>query len=693
MKKSFLLSIIVLLFSNYLCQAGWRRISEYPYNNYFYYCSISFATDSIGYLSGFGCIKKTTDGGKNWTGVLKGEGYFFYHKLFVLNKDTLWASGEGIVKRSFDGGASWDSLVVDTTGLNQLYKLKFTKDGHGSAYDYSGIYESDDFGNTWSKLQLPGVSISAFLKNGRDSILFTTSSDIFRSTDNGSTWSFIKKENIKNLHSPQKDVVFALLSDGSVHKSTDWGLHWVESFKKNNPTTPIAIHAFNEHKWFISYSGGILAYTTDGGESWKEPQNKGMFGQIYGAGWSDSTSVYVVGADYCIFKTSDLGESWICMNYSGMCNFSKVQFVDSSHVWSVGGRSASYSTDGGSNWRPTYFNSPVIISNLSFVTDSIGYITDEGGSIIKTTDCGTNWQTYRIEDENSGFGAIHFFTRDTGIVASYFGRIYRTTDGGVSWKYVGEEINPHRINSFFALDNNHVWAAGGYGRIIFSSDRGATWSILPTNTTDYYESVQFIDPMRGWAVGEIGLVASTTDGGYTWRNDTIPSMPLLLNVDFINKDTGWVAGADGYIFVSTDGGHYWHEQNRSTEEDIVCLHMNNDCTGLAFAYSFVILAHRPDSVLVPVDTTTTGVDGEATDRIFVAASRDCNELVVYCSKANLSEMAILGMLGNEIARPKYATRIDSNSYSIDISGLEPGCYFFKARRDGREFVKKFLVAR
>ena len=254
-------------------------------------------------------------------------------------------------------------------------------------------------------------------------------------------------------------------------------------------------------------------------------------------------------------------------------------------------------------------------------------------------------------------------------------------------------MTPHRLNSFFALDRNHVWAAGGVGRVLFSDDAGATWSILPTNTTDYYEAVQFVDPMHGWAVGEIGLVARTTDGGYSWTTDTIPSMPLLLNVDFVNKDTGWVAGAGGSIYVSINSGRTWYRQYSYTTDNILSLHINKDLTGMAYGYGNLVLQYTPDSVLAPPDTIETSVlHGEETD-LTVTTANSCNELIVSCAQGIISNLRIVDMLGNEPISSRISETNHSGCLSVDISSLASGLYILRAKLDGKEFARKFVVSR
>ncbi len=691
MKNCILLSIVLMICVVSFCQAEWKLANES--GSYNTLCSISFANDRVGYMTGLGNIKKTTDGGKNWKTVFKRNGNKYIHKVFVLNPDTLWANGESSVFRSFNGGVNWDTLFVDSLEYSDAYTIQFSANGRGTAFDKSGIYESEDYGETWRQILLPEIRISSFAKIGADSIIIASMYDIFRSTDWGQTWSFLKKCDIQMLFCQGNNAIIAMLGDGSVQKSTDFGANWTDLYIPTKTITPTAIHKIDESKWFISYAKGIKAYTTNAGESWIEPQNKGLIGISYGAGWTGANSIYMVGESGGIFESSDMGESWTCRQYSVYCNFSKVQFIDSLHVWSIGSLEITHSTDGGLNWFPVYTSTANYITNLSFVSDSIGFVADEVGVIYKTTDGGSNWETFQIDEENTTFGAFLFFSKDTGIVASTAGRIYRTTDGCKTWKCVNTNISLHRLNSFFALDRNHVWAAGGFGRVLFSEDTGATWSILPTQTTDYYQAIQFVDPMHGWAVGEIGLVARTCDGGYSWTTDTIPGMPSLFHVDFVNKDTGWVAGLQGSIFVSTNSGHTWHQQATPTSRNIVSLNMNQDLTGMAYGSYHTILRYTPDSVLAPPDTITTSVGSSEASDFSVFTANGCNELIVSSPAGTLSNLRILGMLGNEVMRTEMSELNYSNRLSIDISLLPSGLYLLRARRDGEEVSMKFIISR
>jgi hypothetical protein len=68
---------------------------------------------SVGYASGFGVVKKTTDGGKTWSALpvpVQGN----LSGIDFVDASTGWVSGNATILHTADGGATWTTQPTPT---------------------------------------------------------------------------------------------------------------------------------------------------------------------------------------------------------------------------------------------------------------------------------------------------------------------------------------------------------------------------------------------------------------------------------------------------------------------------------------------------------------------------------------------------------------------------------------------------
>ncbi|MGB3077506.1 MAG: hypothetical protein WBB31_00390, partial [Saprospiraceae bacterium] len=136
------------------------------------------------------------------------------------------------ISRSDDNGNSWTVItpIPDFFDFTELYT-----DGHSiliggiSQFQYSALYISDDYGNTWKpdtfRINDKRYHPSIFARKG-NTIFTATGENIFRSTDNGSTWQISSNGlaidscwcGIINLFTSD-ELIFALISDEANYSS------------------------------------------------------------------------------------------------------------------------------------------------------------------------------------------------------------------------------------------------------------------------------------------------------------------------------------------------------------------------------------------------------------------------------------------------------------------------------------------
>jgi photosystem II stability/assembly factor-like uncharacterized protein len=201
-----------------------------------------------------------------------------------------------------------------------------------------------------------------------------------------------------------------------------------------------------------------------------------------------------------------------------------------------------------------------LISDVSFVTDQIGYAVDEHtGMLWKTTDGATNWN---LINTSAGAWRIVFLTADTGFSVSATGLI-KTTDGGNTWNQVVVPSNAgwwsrpiffnHR--SGISIQQN---ATSDSMIVMKTSDGGDTWHTImerPDSLGAYIADISFPDSLTGYLVSETSMY-KTTDGGFTWLLLQW-RYPSYGSIYFTSPDTGFTYTDLDKFFRTDDGGMTW----------------------------------------------------------------------------------------------------------------------------------------
>ncbi|MFB3908822.1 MAG: FlgD immunoglobulin-like domain containing protein [Candidatus Eisenbacteria bacterium] len=235
-------------------------------------------------------------------------------------------------------------------------------------------------------------------------------------------------------------------------------------------------------------------------------------------------------------------------------------------------------------WYPQTSPVPAALRCVDFVDPSYGWIGGSGGTILHTTDGGTNW----VEQESGVAGRIHdidFCDRENGYAAADQWTLLRTTNGGMSWMVVHqgdyESLPLGAISVVDSLTVWEAWTAYGYpysgGGVGVTTDGGATWSRNILSWNDGHPcSVASLDvagftattavlscEITRYDYSRYGLCFRTTDGCNTFGN---PSHTEILHVlRFVDGETGFGGplASDlppgGGLERTTDGGVSWDE--------------------------------------------------------------------------------------------------------------------------------------
>lgn len=275
-------------------------------------------------------------------------------------------------------------------------------------------------------------------------------------------------------------------------------------------------------------------------------------------------------------------------------------------------------TEGGFNWVLQATLPNVVLIDLSFADDSVGYAcaelgiayrtTNSGASWTRimnlgfpyywygvsavsrdlavfsgfnntagtgvyrwTTDRGSNWDSVVTLDTANWLSRAHFADSLHGIIsAGWNGGVWRTESGGrrpSDWEYV--QVDPTRgwfEGNFCYREDGHCWLTG----ISFcrSADHGVSWEVQHSADPVFDGGVWFSDTLHGWTGGgQIstpvkGWVHRTTDRGATWSGRLIETPEPIRAVLFLSESLGFAVGGNhfsgvGAIYSTIDRGDSW----------------------------------------------------------------------------------------------------------------------------------------
>jgi photosystem II stability/assembly factor-like uncharacterized protein len=243
-----------------------------------------------------GTVYRSTDAGVTWTAldVAPFTGFLGNLRMSPHDPDVLVVAGNGQrLFRTTDGGDSWSVLTGGLPTPATLLGIAFDPHTAGRLWfaDNSGLYRSLDNGSTWSPQATAGLGTRRVTRLAADPLVAdrllaivvdpaTNIRELFRSTDGGSTWSAaitpgafffsgIGRSPVAFTVTP--DEVLAIANTNEVYRSVDGGATFASlgPIALANPRTmrDIVPHPTAAGTWFVTTDTGV-ARTTDSGATY-----------------------------------------------------------------------------------------------------------------------------------------------------------------------------------------------------------------------------------------------------------------------------------------------------------------------------------------------------------------------------------------------------------------------------------------
>jgi len=261
-------------------------------------------------------IWTSSDFGNTWTKQFLGERYnFFVRKLCEGPNGSVFASVayNGVI-RTTDHGEHWYGYRFRESYTEVKYLLK-TSDGKILS---STSQTSNDNGLNWVYSDYDFLP-TAFAINVQNGFIYATDGSamdfpvegIYRSTNNGEDWEFIKINNFSydaSVYVSRNGDIYARASNG-IFKSTNNGTDWIQISNIGYYN-----YAANDLNYIYGKKNGGLFRSTSNGQSW---ENVLPLSDINGAVYPAVNGDLYSGGNGTLFKSTNNGDNWTQENITG----------------------------------------------------------------------------------------------------------------------------------------------------------------------------------------------------------------------------------------------------------------------------------------------------------------------------------------------------------------------------------------
>jgi photosystem II stability/assembly factor-like uncharacterized protein len=466
-------------------------------------------------------VYKSSDQGRSWTQLLKGKPVW----SLALSGEKIAAGVDDGVYLSNDAGASWSRISpIENLGLRPVVSLAFHP--RDTKIIYAGTthlpWRTTDGGQHWQSIHsgmLDDSDVFSIVVDPKDPeiVLSSACSGAYRSTSAGTSWT-----RMATPHGAFRTYFVALSPSNTIFAGTTLGLfRSIDEGKTWTKVTsdPIKSVAFDGPRMLLaSLRGGVLI-SANGGET-VHAVNQGFSNRSLAALTSAgnvlyATTVYEPG-EGGLFKSFDFGSSWTRIaTGTGPENILRLAAKpDNPNVVFAASQDALFgSKDGGKTW----LREPSPPGK-----GASGLIVSEDGSLLAGTSLGlfrktgaAPWTPIKFGGrrvqlmESSGHGKI-------AIVAD--GHAFLSENSGHSWSVCGEAPPGTEWYGLTIDTSAAVLAATSHG-LLKSADRCATWSLVKEGLDQGTVSMVLFHPTRpdeAYA-SQYGKVLRSTDGGEHWQ--------------------------------------------------------------------------------------------------------------------------------------------------------------------------------
>lgn len=482
-------------------------------------------------------VIKTTNHGETWTALtdnLAGHPIVGEAGLYA-NGVLLVAADSGTIQLSNDGGDSFSSITI-ASGPSRFTVQSFATGSVGTFYaalldevnTVSSLFRSDDNGSTWTYIDVEAGGVAT------DSVFYGV---------------YIDPDNVDHLVLPSSHP------DYDSYHSLDGGTTWT-ALQQDSARVGGEQAAFDGNgRLYIgtNYTDDLTAVSPSWSEVETDTPLSSVRGDIYGIDSTTPTTLFT-NTGLGIAKSEDSGTTWVDTvdGLTALQTFDIAQASDKDIVW-IG-------TNGG------------LARSTNFTSDT------------------PDWEFPILpEDGISSVEAVWVKPNDGSyVLAGLSGLISLSIDGGDTWTQTSassfsgtvEDIvqSPNDSATLYAVYTNTSLTEDDYnGGVLMSDDFGATWSDLSFPST-LAGAALAVANVVGDDVLYVGIGSGGTETGvYTYRNSEWEKLDedfdgYYVNAILVHPEDNTILfvsleaeSTEGSLYRSIDGGNTFEQLTEGLE--------------------------------------------------------------------------------------------------------------------------------
>jgi photosystem II stability/assembly factor-like uncharacterized protein len=498
-----------------------------------------------------------------------------------VNPEIMYSGGKGAF-RSENEGELWIDITPDTilSGGGEHSLIKTDPNNSGIVYYGAGaLFKSYNYGENWEIIGFQNKSISSIdIDPANSEIIYvglgnTTNNSIWKSTNGGETWA-VKSSGIGSSLLPTQickgikinpmnsNSLVASVRGKGIYKSIDGADNWV-SIWGNSAVNDVEVLSWDTTT--ILVSSGTLFKSTNEGLNWIQISDV------------NASCIEVDNITHEIYygfhRTSDMGVTWDSLinpnlptSFSLAININDIRIKsgDNNILFAATDAGIYKSTNKGLFWNQSFeglnrfrpFDVKISLSN-----PLIYYSTGIQG-IHRSEEAGKTWK-YVGGVVTQNLVAIHPKNPDVVFNAQMPNitvfSLWRTFSKGQNWDYIltssrrfiAIEFDPENFNTIYAISHS----------LHKSTDLGDTWQIISVPTGPYSLQINPKDNSEFYLGTREGVFKST-DGGLNWNYLGLPAgYNITVLISPYNLNTLYASVYDIGFFKSADAGKTWEERN------------------------------------------------------------------------------------------------------------------------------------
>ncbi len=267
-------------------------------------------------------------------------------------------------------------------------------------------------------------------------------------------------------------------------------------------------------------------------------------------------TVVAVGERGHIVRSTDDGATWHqAAHVPTQSTLTDVHFLTSSVGWAVGHDAIILHTeDGGKNWSRQFADPGAerLLLTIHFFNENHGFAMGDGSLILETKDGGKSWKRHSAWRDTYGdfqlSDAFQSPKADTIYVAADFGAVFRFRDTGLTFRLMQTPAQA-TFRRGFMLENGTVWLTGARDQLWRSNRNRTDWRRIKTNAGYALNTGTALPNDSLLFAGDHGAVVMSFDGGKTFRAVTSPTLADYVDVLWIADSTVLFLGSAGLTRV------------------------------------------------------------------------------------------------------------------------------------------------